>query len=351
MDVSLEPNAGEWDRFLVSVPGSHHLQSSLWAELKARSGWQPLRLALRENGDIIAGVQILSRSLPLLGRAGYAPRGPVFRDTDPSVHQRLFAELDAGVRARGFRYLAVQPPRCGAGFSAQLVAGGFRPAPYNVAPTVTLLVEVRKPKETLLREMRHGTRYGVRKGLERGLTARTGDESDLPAFHSLLASTGKRRGFSPRPLDYFRHMWRLFARSDGIVLFLVELEGTAVAAELDIAFGDTLVAKRAGWSGEHARLHPNELVVWTALNWARERGLRYYDQEGLDPRLARELSCGGLPIEGEKRSPSWFKAGFGGEIVFLPENHELVYTSWANRAFRIAGRHVRRRLSRDLGLV
>ena len=199
--------------------------------------------------------------------------------------------------------------------------------------------------------MRHGTRQGIRKGLERGLIARTGDESDLPAFHSLLVSTGKRRGFSPRPVDYFRRMWRLFAPCGAIVLFLAERDGRAVSAELDIAFGDTLVAKRAGWSGEHSKLHPNELVVWTALNWARDRGLKYYDQEGLDPRLARDLVGGRKPCSKERRSPSWFKLGFGGEIVFLPENHELVYAPWANLAFRIAGEHVRRRLLRNLGLV
>lgn len=71
-------DAQEWDRFLESVPDNHHLQTSLWAELKSPSGWQASRLALRDNNKIVAGLQILHRPLSKFGRVGYGPRGPVF---------------------------------------------------------------------------------------------------------------------------------------------------------------------------------------------------------------------------------------------------------------------------------
>lgn len=346
----------EWDCFLESVPDSHHLQSSLWADLKSPSGWQASRIALRRCGQIVAGLQILHRPVSKFGRVGYAPRGPVFFGDDPRLAPRLMAELGTLVRTNQLRYLTVQPPREGARFVRELTAEGFCPTPFQVAPTATVLIDVQRPSEVLLANLRSGTRRAVRAGLAGELKVRAGGESDLPAFHSLLVATGQRHGFTPDALGYFQRMWRLFAPSDDIVLFLAERDGEPVAGELDITFGDTLVSKRAGWSGKHGKLHPNALVVWTALNWARERGLRYYDMEGFDPDLAHALARGEAFPDEAKRSHHWFKLGFGGKLILLPDNYEIIRVpllGWAhhNVWFKLTSVGFRRWLLKKMGLL
>ena len=65
--VSTENNfcsAEEWDQFSRQPPSGHLLQSWAWGELKARFGWYPLRIAVMEDNRILAGVQVLFRSLP-----------------------------------------------------------------------------------------------------------------------------------------------------------------------------------------------------------------------------------------------------------------------------------------------
>lgn len=265
------------------------------------------------------------------------------------------AEFETLLRAKRFRYVTVQPPRVGASFVKQLTAKGFCPAPFQAAPTATVLIDVQQPSEALFAGLRSGTRRAMRARLANDLKVRTGNESDLPAFHSLLVATGQRHGFTPPTLDYFRRMWRLFAPSDEIVLFLAELGTEPVSAELDVTFGDTLVSKRAGWSGAHRKLHPNELVVWTALNWARERGLKYYDMEGFDPDLAHALARGETLPDEAKGTHHWFKLGFGGEVTLLPDNYEIVRVpllGWAHRNVRFNAMSLgfRRWLLKKLGL-
>jgi peptidoglycan pentaglycine glycine transferase (the first glycine) len=324
----------EWDRFLQSVPGSHHLQTSLWAELKRPSGWKSIRLALRQDAVVVGGLQILYREIYGLGRVGYCPRGPVLANDDDRLPALLMHELGELIRSERFRYLAVQPPAIGAAFVAPLVASGFRATPFQVAPTATVLVDLAQPPEALLGDMRASTRRAVRIGLSSPLVFREGALCDLPAFHALLVSTGVRRGFSPPPLDYFQRMWALFSPTEAVRLFIVELEGEAVAAELDVALGDTIVSKRAGWSGRHGKLHPNELLIWSAMKWARERGFKHYDMDGLDPELAECLATG-LPVPGAmKESHHWFKLGFTSKATILPNNFELVRVpmlGWAHR--------------------
>jgi lipid II:glycine glycyltransferase (peptidoglycan interpeptide bridge formation enzyme) len=348
--------AEEWDRFLESLPDSHHLQTSLWAERKRPSGWDASRLVLRQGGTPVAGLQILHRPVSRLGRIGYVPRGPVFAVDDARLPSRLMRQLQALMRSGRFRYVTVQPPRNGAAFVPELVASAFRATPFQVAPTATVLIDLQQSTETLLAKMRESTRRGVRTGLKSPLRIRRGGSADLPAFHSLLVATGQRRGFSPPALEYFRQMWSLFSRTDDIVLFLAQLGGETVAGELDITFGDTLVSKRAAWSGRHGKLHPNELLIWTAMNWARERGLKAYDMDGLDPELADALVAG-TPISAAfKRSHYWFKLGFGGRLVILPDNYESVrlpLLGWAHRQIwcRWVSTRRRRQVLKRIGLM
>ena len=74
----LPPAARErWDEF-VTEAGGHVYQSWGWGELKARTGWTPWRVAWEEAGRICAGVSILARPVPGVGKSLlYAPRGPL----------------------------------------------------------------------------------------------------------------------------------------------------------------------------------------------------------------------------------------------------------------------------------
>lgn len=319
-----EIDAGEWDRFLRGLPCSSHQQASLWGELKAAQGWSASSLGLRRDGVLVAGVQLLHRTVLRFGRLGYVPRGPVLATEGQQVAKRLMQELAALLAGLRLQYVVIQPPMGARPFTAELVASGFRSTPVQVAPTATILIDVQQSDDDLLMAMRSNTRRGVRIGEKSALRVRSGGASDLPAFHALLAATGKRRGFNPPSLAYIETMWRGFSRDNEIVLLLVELDEELVAGELDLAFGDTLVAKRGAWSGAHKGLRPNELLVWGAIRWARERGLRYYDMDGLHPELAAALTQGTPPPLALQQSHHGFKASFGGTVVTLPPAHEAV---------------------------
>lgn len=335
IEVSVTVPDADWNRFLESVPDSHHLQTTFWAELKSPKLWEASRVVLLEGGKIVAGMQLLHRHVSRVGRVGYVPRGPVFASTDERLPKRLMAALLELAEEKRLRYLTVQPPRCGDSFVAELTAHGFSATPFQVAPTATVLIDLQHPPEVLRARMQSSNRRALRKAEANGLRVRIGTAADLPLFYDLLMTTGKRHQFTPPSLEYFERMWRLFAATDDIVLILVEFDGESVAGELSITFGDTLVSKRAGWSGKHGKLYPNELVVWTAMNWARKRGLKYYDMEGLNPDLARAITSGAEIPAASKKSAHWFKLGFGGQVILLPDNYEIVRVPVLGALYRV----------------
>jgi lipid II:glycine glycyltransferase (peptidoglycan interpeptide bridge formation enzyme) len=321
-EVSSRPHDPEWDAFLESVPGSQHLQTSLWAQLKSPDGWRAHRAVVRSAGRIVGGFQMFHRKVSIFGRAGYIPRGPVWVDDEVDLRRLLLDQIIALARAEHLSYLSVQATRNSARFADELLARGFRPSAFQVAPTATVLVDLTRSEAELHANLRSSVRRALRRAAARGVTVRIGSAGDLPAFHALLAASAQRHRFAPPALEYFRKMWDLFSRTDDIVLFITERNGEPVAAELDIAFGDTLVSKRAGWSGRHGDCNPNEMLVWSAMLWAKKNGRSVYDLDGMDPDVAGPLARGETIPPAIRNSRHEFKLGFGGDVVLLADTYE-----------------------------
>ena len=69
---------------------------------------------------------------------------------------------------------------------------GFSPSPHSIQPRRTILVDLRPDEETILGRMKQKCRYNIRLAQKKGVSIRPW--SDIPAFHDMLQSTGRRDG-------------------------------------------------------------------------------------------------------------------------------------------------------------
>ena len=115
IQVSDEAEDLEWDAFGAGASGGHHVQTSLWGQVKALLGWRTVRVMVRREGERVAGVQVLIRQLPIGGAAGYVPQGPLLALDDPLLGDLVISELGHVARVNHLKYLIVQPPRNGEG--------------------------------------------------------------------------------------------------------------------------------------------------------------------------------------------------------------------------------------------
>jgi lipid II:glycine glycyltransferase (peptidoglycan interpeptide bridge formation enzyme) len=319
----------EWDRFLEATPGGHHLQSTYWGEVKSILGWRSVRVLVTCDGAICGGAQILLRRLPVLGSVGYVPLGPVLATDDPVPRDLILRGVQAVARRQRVLLLVVQPPIGQDAVARDLLLRGFREArdALRPLPTATLLVDLSRDEEALLAGMKNRTRYSIRLAQRKGVEVRQGGEQDLDTFYRLLAMTGERQHFPVPAQGYFRDLLRFMAPHGHAKIFIAEFEGQPLSAALVIAFGDVVSYKRGGWSGQQGHLHPNELMHWTAMRWAKQQGYRYYDFEGIE--LSQIAPGGGTAI----RSVSAFKAGFGGDVVLLPGAYEWIHNPVLRRGY------------------
>jgi lipid II:glycine glycyltransferase (peptidoglycan interpeptide bridge formation enzyme) len=186
----------------------------------------------------------------------------------------------------------------------------------------TVRVELQRNPDEILGSMRSSARSNIRKAMRKGITVRESGVGGLPTFGELLKDTSRRQRFPPYPLDYYVAILTLFGSGGRAELLLAECGQRVLSGALIIGYGDTVASKAVAWSGERSDLHPNELMHWRAMQWARERGYRYYDLEGIPESVARAKLVGAnLPAEGT-RGPARFKLGMGGEVTLYPRAYD-----------------------------
>ncbi len=341
----------EWDEFTRQPPSGHLLQSWAWGELKARFGWLPLRIAVMDDKRIVAGVQVLLRSLPAGLRTAYVPRGPMIDPAarDTAVVTTLMHTLHDACRRRHAISLKMEPDWPEAvDARSWLETQGFVPSAETVQPRRTVLVDLTCGEDDILGRMKSKTRYNIRLAQRKGIVVRQGSAEHVPLFHQLLQVTGQRAGFGVHTLAYYTLAWQLFAARDAAGLFLAGHEDKTLAAIMVFVWGKTAYYMYGGSSDEERQRMPTYLLQWEAMRWAQARGCATYDlwgipdveenEVGTDVAAAEETGVLSTGMGGLYR----FKRGFGGKEVRYVGACDLAYSRLLYSLFTLAWKWKRR---------
>lgn len=324
-----------WDEFVIHTNGGHHVQTFEWAKVKAELGWKSVRLIIEDDQQIVAGAQILIKSIPFLGKIGYITKGPVCKNNDPNIGRFVIDQILRIITLNHFQFMVLQPPNNSDFLIDILTAQQFLPSSLELAPSASVILDLSLELDYILKNTSRSTKTRLNRGKKSNLIIREGNKNDLNIFYPLYLSTAKRQHFSPFKLEYFSNLWDLFSPKGWISLILVcTADNIPVSTGLLIPFGDTVIGKKLGWSGEFSNLHPNDAVLWACIEWSKEHGYRYFDFEGVNRTGARLLLEGEKIQEGSRLSKDSIKYGFGGEIVFFPETYDFMTNRFYNWVYR-----------------
>ena len=314
------PSPEVWDDAVDRAPSGHLLQSWAWGELKAEFGWRPVRVAVSDGEDWVAGAQVLLRGLPVGRCFAYVPRGPWLARRDPQVARALWGGIHRAASKAGAICLKIEPnweetPETHTWLRDQ----GYRPSQQTVQPRRTILLDLTADEEDILAGMKSKTRYNVRLAQRKGIQVHQGDQSDIPLFHQMMITTGKRDGFEVHSEAYYHSVWRQFSTRGRSLLLLASYEGEILGGLFAAAFGNTAIYVYGASSDRHRNRMPNHRLQWEAIRWARVLGCRYYDLWGIpdiDPNSPTAT------LTGVHR----FKSGFGGRIARYVGAYDWVYS-------------------------
>jgi len=314
-------------------PKGHILQTVAWGDLKARTGWAPVRYLVEERGTGVprGAISVLLRRLPLPGTRlylGYAPRGPVIDYADEAAMSELFASVAGDLRRRGAIALKIDPDVAAdridvvdrlerLGLRRMTRGLGFE----GVQPRFVFRLPLRGPAEEIMASFQPKTRYNIRLAQRRGVTVRVGTtREDLRTFYRILVETARRDRFLVRAESYYQDMWELLVEKRLARLFLADHEGETLAGTMAFILGDKAWYVYGASSNARREVMPNYLLQWTMIRWAKDSGCNLYDFRGVSGNLDPSD-----PLYGLFR----FKKGFGAEFTeFIGEFDLVLSPSW-----------------------
>jgi lipid II:glycine glycyltransferase (peptidoglycan interpeptide bridge formation enzyme) len=348
----------DWNAFVAREPSFALLQSWKWGELKERLGWKVFRIAVQENGQIVAGAQMLVRPMPLipLVSIAYIPRGPLGCWLDETIKPQLLSELQRIAKYHRAVFLKIEPslPNSPAVTQA-LEQYNFQPSFYANHSRATIILDLRQDLDDVLKQMRRKTRQYIRLASQRGVVAREGNAEDLPAFYDLMKITGERASFSPRAYSHYKLEWETFKETNEAILFMAYHDDRLLAGRMIFRFGIHAAEFYAGSLDEYTDLHPNYLLAWEAIKWAKAQGCDSYDLWGIPEAVGQAVYDGGVLPTSDRRDGLWgvyqFKRGFGKRVVFYAKTCDSVYSPFLywllHKAWPLLKRKVLRTLLRS----
>ncbi len=300
---------GMWEEKLQQPSWTPFAQSWAWGEFQKKCGREVCRLVWVEEGAWKMMAQFI-RYRRLGGSYWFASRGPVFlgeaeRDAVVLLNRAFGKPIDL---LSGFSLFTRLEPRVGS--VATMSSWQRRP---SLSPSTTLLTDLRQETTILQGAMHTKTRYNIRVAERHGITVREGTtEKDFDLFWRLTEETAKRDGFLPHAKNYLHALWRELSESGIARLRLAEWEGKVLAANLEIAYGDTVTYLHGASTSEARQTMAPYALHWSAMQGAKAEGRYWYDWWGCNPEDQTAFDYKST-WDGITR----FKLGWGGNRVSL----------------------------------
>jgi CelD/BcsL family acetyltransferase involved in cellulose biosynthesis len=270
--ITLDLTDPRWLEFIGKCPTATTFHHPSWASLVGRCyGYRVFGLAQTDaDGQINAGLPVVEVHRPLGPRRWVSlpftdQCAPLARSTvDWST---LVKELDATRREAGVASLEVR---------SSLEGPETRAGQVGVTHSLRLesdpdVLPPRFKRSSVRRQIKSAARDGVVVRREESSRALT------DVFYRLHLQTRRRLGVPIQPRRYFELLWREVIEPGLGFVLLAYASDVPVAGAVFLAWNGTVSYKYGASDASWWHLHPNHLLMWTAIRWGCENGFQTFD--------------------------------------------------------------------------
>jgi len=261
-----------WLSFMSSQPDATLFHHPVWSRLLTDTyGHRALVLVQRaSDGQITAGLPVLEIR-GLLG--GRRLRALPFTDhcpplaSSPAALARFTTNLTRWLAVEGVRRMTIH---------GQLAAA---PGVHLVTRAVRHVLPLGRTSSEILGGFKGGPVDRAIRKAERNFvqTRISRSPDDLALFYRLHVETRRRLGVPVQPRRFIDTLWHDVLGA-GLGFVVIASDGQRpMAAALFLAWNRNLIYKFSASDPRYWELRPNNIVIWTAIDWACQHGYRLLD--------------------------------------------------------------------------
>lgn len=300
MEIREINNKKIWEDFWRGQQEKSFLQSWNWGEFQKLQGHKIWRLGTFNNGKLISVVLASKIS---------AKRGTfLLIQHNLEISEELLRELKKIAKEEKCDFIRIAPLLERNNKNIIIFKNfRFRKAPMHAnAYEATWKLNIEKPEEELLKNMRKTTRYLIRQAEKNPEISieKTDSLENLEVYQKLNREVAKRQRFIPFSEQFIKNEFEVFAKDDQALFLFGKFKGEVVAGALIIFWSGIAFYHQAASLGKYNKLSIPYLVLWEAIKEAKKRGCSLFDFWGyVDPFTEKKHPWAG---------PTLFKMGFGG---------------------------------------
>ena len=250
------------------------------------------------------------------GRYLEIPCGPLTNWKNKDAVKAVFEEIRKIAKQEKCVFVRVRPQLMATPDNLALLAKlGLKKSPMHLAAEHTILIDLTRPEEVLLADMRRQTRYDVRRAEKLGIKVEKDDSEEIfKEFHVVQLETARRQGFVPPNLKTLLAEREAFDKK--IQIYIAETaEGEKIAYGMVIGSGKEADYYEAASTLLNRKLPGAHALLWRAIRDAKEAGYQRFNLWGIAPAGQPNHRYAGVTT---------FKTGFGGEVTEYVPAHDLV---------------------------
>lgn len=299
-------NQKTWENFLNKEEISFYpfFQSWSWGEVQKKLGFNILRFGLFEDSKLI-GVFLIVDIKAKRGHFLHLRHGPVLVDFKSGYFDKITDFLKKIAKESKASFVRVSPLIKDTDTDEHFFGKrGFINAPiHNMDAQNCWVLDVKKPEEQLLKEMRKNHRYLIRKALTMNIKIiRSKKLSDIDTFINLYKDLSSRKHFVPH--KGIKEEFEVLSKTDEATLILAEYEKKIISGALIVFIGNTAIYHHGVSADEYRDVPASYLIQWEAIREAKRRNKQIYNLWGIVPENQPNHPWRGITL---------FKTGFGGE--------------------------------------
>ena len=328
-----------WEDFLRRLKPHSFLHSWKWGQHYEQTGSKIFRVGIYDAGTLV-GIALFIKIRARRGVFLVCPHGPIienFGDEEGALAAlaQYCSDIGRDEECDFVRFCPLSPP---SGANREMYRRlGFSDAPIHMHPEISWILDITKPEEQLLKEMRKTTRYLIKKMQKEGVEiVQSTDPSDMEKFWSIYEKTFARQRFTPFSRTYLQTEFELFSKNNNAVFFFGKYRGELIAAAIIIFYNGQAFYHHSGSIQTFNDINASYLLQWCVIEEAKKRGCTLYNFWGIAPENRPSHAWAGLSL---------FKKGFGGYAEsYLHAQDKPLSPKYAFDYVFETARRIRRRL-------
>jgi len=332
MEIKEINNVNEWEGFFSDIKEKTFLQSWAWGVFQTFQKSKIWRLGIYDKNSLI-GAALVTKISARRGTFLFIPHGPVIKTQVKEALGALIESLKNLAKEESASFIRVSPFWERNEENAEIFKNaGFRKAPIHMHAEVTWELDITKPEEVLLAEMRKTTRYLIRQAEKNAdiQIIKSTDINDLEKFNPVYVETARRHKFVVFSTKYLKNQLSAFLPGGQIMIFLGKYKGEIVSAAIFVFWQGAAFYHHSGSLSRYNKIPVSYLLQWEAIKEAKRRGCKLYNFWGIAPDVMKveDVSKSKHPWAGL----TLFKMGFGGFRRDLIKTQDLILSRkyWVN---------------------